>query len=74
MATFGEALAALEEFRATLVDQQLNLAIPTAEAMAFRGAPARRADSPLGSVHAPGVGIRSAGGQSARDAVVIMSR
>jgi hypothetical protein len=71
MASFGEALAALEEFRTTLVDQQMNLSIPTAESMAFRGAPARRAGSPLGNVHATGVGIRPAGGRRAKQDFVI---
>jgi hypothetical protein len=71
MATFGEALAALEEFRTTLVDQQLNLSIPTAEAAAFRGAPASRVDSPLGNVHATGVGVREGRGKRAREDFVI---
>jgi len=58
MATFGDALAALETFRADLVDVQVNAAIPEAHAMAFRGAAGSRTDSALSNVHATGVGIR----------------
>ena len=42
MATFGEALEALEDFRAELVNAQMSVAVPAAQAMAFRamaGAP-----------------------------------
>jgi hypothetical protein len=58
MATFGDALAALETFRANLVDEQMNAAIPEAHALAFRGAAGSGSDSVLQNVHATGVGIR----------------
>jgi hypothetical protein len=57
MATFGEALAALEDFRTNLVDEQMN-AIPAAHAMAFRAAAGVAGESPLRNVHATGVGVR----------------
>src|SRR5580765_6270097 len=53
-ASFGQALAALEEFRTMLVDQQPDL--PAGEAMAFAAARGAHAISPLGNVHATGVG------------------
>ena len=51
MASFGEALEALEEFRAELVNQQMNAAVAQAQAMAFR-ATAGAADTivPIASV------------------------
>ena len=55
MATFGEALAALDDFRTDLVHEQLNAPMPRAQAMAFR---ASAAESPVGNVHATGVGVR----------------
>ena len=57
MATFGEALAALEDFRTNLVDEQMN-AIPEAHAMVFRAAAGAAGESPLRNVHATGVGVR----------------
>ena len=36
MATFGEALAALEDFRSNLISEQMNAPRPEAQAMAFR--------------------------------------
>ena len=58
MATLGEALAALEDFRADLVNGQLNAAVPEAQAMAFRASAGTAGDSPLRNVHATGVGSR----------------
>jgi hypothetical protein len=57
MATFGEALAALEDFRANLVDEQTN-AIPEAHALAFRAVAGATGESVLRNVHATGVGVR----------------
>jgi hypothetical protein len=59
MATFGEALAALEDFRADLVDEQMNAALPETHAMAFRVGAGAAGASPLGNVHATGVGVRA---------------
>ncbi len=61
MATFGEALEALEEFRAELVDHQMNATVPQAQAMAFRATAGEAGDTPLANVHATGVGIRDDG-------------
>ena len=61
MATFGEALEALEEFRAELVNLQMNAPIPEAQAMAFRATAGEPADTPLANVHATGVGVRDDG-------------
>lgn len=61
MATFGEALEALEEFRAELVDHQMNATVPQAQAMAFRATAGIAGDTPLANVHATGVGIRDDG-------------
>src|SRR5438128_1342478 len=58
MATFGEALAALEDFRTDLVDEQMNAALPETHAMAFRVGAGAAGASPLGNVHATGVGVR----------------
>jgi hypothetical protein len=58
MATFGDALAALEDFRTNLVHEQMSAAIPQAHAMAFRGAAGAAGESALRNVHATGVGIR----------------
>jgi hypothetical protein len=58
MATFGDALAALEDFRATLVDRQLSAPIPDAHARAFRPIAGAAGESVLRNVHATGVGIR----------------
>jgi hypothetical protein len=58
MATFGDALAALETFRTGLVDEQMNAAIPEAHALAFRPAAGAVGDSVLRNVHATGVGVR----------------
>jgi hypothetical protein len=57
MATFGDALAALEAFRVNLVDQQITAA-PEAHAMAFRAAVQTGGRSVLRTVHATGVGVR----------------
>ena len=61
MATFGEALEALEEFRAELVNLQMNATVPQAQAMAFRATAGQAGDTPLANVHATGVGIRDDG-------------
>jgi hypothetical protein len=58
MATLGEALAALEDFRADLIDEQMNAATPEAQAMAFRAVAGAAGESPLRNVHATGVGVR----------------
>jgi hypothetical protein len=58
MASFGDALEALESFRADLVDEQMNADIPVAQAMAFRSAGGATAPSPVRNVHATGVGVR----------------
>jgi hypothetical protein len=71
MATFGDALAALETFRANLVDEQMNAAIPEAQALAFRGAAGRGGDSMLRNVHATGVGIRGNVDKPGRDDFVV---
>lgn len=58
MASFGDALAALESFRTDLVSAQTSASVPAAEALAFRiGARAMRR-SPLATIHATGVGVR----------------
>jgi hypothetical protein len=58
MATFGEALAALEDFRTNLVHEQMNAPRPDAQAMAFRASAGVTAESPFQSVHATGVGAK----------------
>lgn len=58
MATFGEALAALEDFRTNLVHEQMNAPMPDAQAMAFRASAGVAGESPFRSVHATGVGVR----------------
>jgi hypothetical protein len=57
MATFGDALAALESFRADLVEEQMTAAIPEGHAMAFRATGGAGAGSPVRNVHATGVGV-----------------
>lgn len=54
MSSFGEALEALDEFRAELVDRQMNTAAPHMEAMAFRAG--MSSDAPVHGEHATGVG------------------
>ena len=61
MATFGDALEALEEFRAELVNLQMNATVPQAQAMAFRATAGSAGDAPLANVHATGVGVRDDG-------------
>jgi hypothetical protein len=61
MATFGDALAALEDFRAALVHEQLSTPIPEAQAMAFRPSGGEAGENPLRNVHATGVGLRGKG-------------
>jgi hypothetical protein len=58
MATFGEALAALEDFRTNLVQAQMNAPQPDAHAMAFRASAGVMSESPFHSVHATGVGAK----------------
>ncbi len=58
MAAFGEALAALEDFRADLVDRQMNDSVPVAQAMAFRASAGMATESSFQNVHATGVGVR----------------
>jgi hypothetical protein len=55
MATYGEALAAIDDFRAELVHDRWGAAIPETHAMAFRA----ETGSPLAEVHATGVGVRA---------------
>lgn len=63
MASLGEALQALDEFRADLVQLQSGAGgTPTAQAMAFRGGATRAAGAAAGpahGLHATGVGIRA---------------
>ena len=59
MASYGDALAALDDFRADLAQEQMSTAVPQAQAMAFRAGAA--SGSPLADVHATGVGIRDDG-------------
>ena len=61
MASFGEALEALEEFRAELVNQQMNAAVAQAQAMAFRATAGAAGDAPLANVHATDAGVRDDG-------------
>jgi len=58
MATFGEALAALEDFRAELVGEQMSAPMAVAEALAFRGLEAAATPSSSRNIHATGVGVR----------------
>ena len=58
MATFGEALEALEDFRTDLINEQMNVFSPAAQAMAFRASAVMDDPSPLQNVHATGVGVR----------------
>jgi hypothetical protein len=58
MATFGAALAALDDFRTNLLHERLTTTTVGAQAMAFRGAAGLKTQSPFGSVHATGVGVR----------------
>ena len=58
MATLGEALEALDDFRAVLVDRQMNTPIASAQALAFRSSRDVASDSMLNRVHATGVGVR----------------
>lgn len=60
VATFGDALAALEDFRANLVEAQIDATIPAPHAMAFRAA-AAAPRSVLRNVHATGIGVRGEG-------------
>jgi hypothetical protein len=71
MATFGEALEALEDFRAEMVNAQMSVAVPVAQAMAFRVMAGAPSESPLRSVHATGVGVRSNTDQPGRGDFVI---
>ncbi len=59
MANYGEALEALDDFRADLVNAQQNTGPAMFEAMAFRAGVSSSA--PVHAVHATGVGIRSTG-------------
>jgi hypothetical protein len=61
MASFGEALEALEEFRTELVSLQMNAEVPLAQAMAFRPMAGEATEAPLANVHATGVGVRDDG-------------
>jgi hypothetical protein len=58
MATFGDALAALEDFRTMLVFEQTNAPIPHAHALAFRAVAGGEREPAVRTVHATGVGIR----------------
>ncbi len=70
MATLGEALAALEDFRTDLINEQAGTVVPEAQAMAFRSWLAAD-ESPLRRVHATGVGVRAGDDQSDPDGFVI---
>lgn len=58
MARFGDALEALEDFRARLVNDQVSATVPQAQALAFRPSAGAAASTPLRHVHATGVGVR----------------
>jgi hypothetical protein len=70
MASFGAALEALDDFRAELVDRQLNVDGAPMVAMAFRAG--GQGDSPVHGVHATGVGIRAAAIGSAETADFVL--
>ncbi len=71
MATFGEALAALEDFRTNLVNEQMNVPMADSQAMAFRASAAVATESPLQSVHATGVGVKDNSARSGPNDFVI---
>src|SRR5204863_8987657 len=71
MASFGEALAALEDFRADLVNEQMNAAMPDVQALAFRASAGGIGESPYRSVHATGVGVRGNKAKAGTDDFVI---
>lgn len=58
MATYGDALAALDEFRAELVNTVMREPAPADQAMAFRANVGAAAGTALNNVHATGVGVR----------------
>lgn len=70
MASLGEALAALEDFRTDLLNEQAGAIVPEAQAMAFRSWLAVE-ESPLRRIHATGVGVRSGDDQPGPDGFVI---
>lgn len=71
MASFGDALAALDDFRATLLDRQTDESIPATHAMAFRASAGASGASVIQNVHATGVGIpRGVTKASAHDYVI----
>ena len=59
MATFADALAALEGFRVNLIHEQMNAPMPDAHAMVFWASAGVATQSPFWNVHATGVGVRS---------------
>jgi hypothetical protein len=61
MATFGDTLAALDDYRANLVHEQLSAPIAEAHSMAFRSTAslARGGGGVVQNIHATGVGVRS---------------
>ncbi len=71
MAAFGEALAALEDFRVDLIGRQMDGQLPAAQAMAFRASAGIAAGSSLQNVHATGVGVRGTSDSPGRDDFVI---
>jgi hypothetical protein len=70
MATLGEALEALEDFRTDLVNEQAGAVVPEAQAMAFRSWLAAE-ESPLRRVHATVVGVRADRVRAGPDGFVI---
>jgi hypothetical protein len=71
MATFGDALAALDDFRSNLISEQMNAPRPKAQAMAFRASAGLAGESPFRNVHATGVGVRGNTDKSGPDDFVI---
>ncbi len=71
MATFGEALAALEDFRTNLTSEQMNAPRPEAQAMAFRASAGTAGETPFRNVHATGVGVRGSADTHGPDDFVI---
>ena len=70
MASYAEALQALEEYRAALLEGQLNETV-TAAALSTQGTAAFTRKAPLNNVHATGVGLRIKNGKISGTSIVI---
>jgi hypothetical protein len=70
MASYAEALQALEAYRGTLLEGQLNESV-TASVLSTRGTAAFARKAPLNNVHATGVGLRTKNGKISGKAFVI---